>query len=531
MTMTGLTERISRLCLWGAMTVMASTAAALDIDQTMDEATARAMLTRFGYGADSASLAAAVQETPRQYLMQAITGASRLPAGISQQIAAMPISMPIEQVWDAYGPGGSERPSQQDIEAKKALEKIERSYLVAAIQARMLTMANSDNPGHEALLSFWLNHFSIFGQKSFDKLLAWDYSRALDRAMADDSFASLLRASFFHPAMQVYLDNARSTAPDSMMAYQARQRGKSLGLNENLARELMELHTLGVDAGYSQQDVQELARIITGAGVYAPRMRQQALDRAEATRKGLFLFDPRRHDYGGKTFLGQAFPAGHGLDEIDRALDILAASPATAHHIALQLAQRFLADDPPKTIVDAMAAAYTHSRGRISATLMPLLESREFTASLTRPAKFKEPIDYVISASRLACSGQPIGNGRLLAATARDMGEAPFLHTTPDGYGVREADWLSPPAMAKRSRFAMAAAAQRLPLADAAPDSAGDADSAKQAGAKGVACKPDAALIADLIGPMSSDTVAAGQGLSAQQRIALYLASPEFMNR
>jgi uncharacterized protein (DUF1800 family) len=530
--MRGIKDRLYMVCLALSLATIAPAASALaiDLDATMDEATARAMLARFGYGADGASLAAAMKETPRQYLMHAIRDRSGLPPSISTQIAALPIAQPVDTIWNEYGPGGSVRRSGKDADSRKALRKTERGFLVAAVQARMLTVANSNNPGHEALLSFWLNHFSIYGQKSFVKLLAWDYTRALERAMADDSFESLLRSSFFHPAMQVYLDNARSTAPDSQMARMAERRGKTLGVNENLARELMELHTLGVDSGYAQHDVQELARIITGAGVYSPRMRQRAFDRAGAKRAGLFLFDPRRHDGGSKRFLGQDFPAGHGLDEIDRVLHILANSPATAHHVAFQLAQRFLSDAPPKTIVESMATAYEHSGGRISATLMTLISSPEFADALAEPAKFKEPLDYIVSTVRVACSGQPIGNGLLLAATARDMGEAPYLHTTPDGYAVRESDWLSPPAMAKRIRFAMAVAAGRVPLAD--DRVADDGMTVQKKNRERVsACTPDAELVARLVGPLSTTTRSAGQGLSDQQRIALYLASPEFMRR
>jgi uncharacterized protein (DUF1800 family) len=512
-----------------------ASASGLDVDRTMDEATARAMLGRFGYGADPASLAAAMRGTPRRYLTRAIQGQSTLPPDIAAEIAALPISRPLDSVWAEYGPGGTARNVDRDADARKALQKAERAYIVAAVQARLLTMANSDNQGHEALLSFWLNHFSIYGPKAVDKLLAWDYTLSLERAMADDSFESLLRASFFHPAMQVYLDNARSTAPDSAMARFAEGRGKTLGVNENLAREVMELHTLGVGSGYTQQDVQQLARIITGAGVYSPRMRQQALERAGATRNGLFLFDPRRHDFGAKTFLGQDFPAGHGLDEIERALHMLAASPATARHISFKLARRFLSDDPPGDVVDAMAQAYLRSGGRISATLMPLIASPAFAASLKRPDKFKEPIDFIVSASRAACSGRPIGNGLLLAAAARDMGEAPYLHSTPDGYGARESDWLSPPAMAKRVRFAMGVATGRLPLASAGADDGRAVDEAMKPRQpfwmKGAACAPDAATVAVLVGPLSAATQSSGQGLPDEQRIAFELASPEFMRR
>jgi uncharacterized protein (DUF1800 family) len=278
-------------------------ATGLDLNHKMDESTARAMLNRFGYGADEESLTKAMQETPRQYLTNAIQGETRLPSAIVTQIQTLPISQPLNQVWSQYGPGGSARENiKQDPDARKLIQKTENEYLNAAIQARMLTMANSDNQGHEALLSFWLNHFSIYGQKDSDKLLAGDYANALEWAMKADSFEALLKASFYHAAMQVYLDNAQSTSPTSTAGYRQALKGKEVGVNENLAREIMELHTLGVDSGYSQKDVQELARIITGAGIYSPRMNDENLKKAGVTRMGLFLFDPRRHDLAQRFF-------------------------------------------------------------------------------------------------------------------------------------------------------------------------------------------------------------------------------------
>ncbi len=522
-------------------------AADLDINHKMDEATARAMLDRFGYGADEASLAAAMQETPRQYLTRAIQGETRLPPPIVNQIQSLPIAQPLNQIWTQYGPGGSARANtQQDPDARKLVQKTENEYLAAAIQARLLAMANSDNQGHEALLSFWLNHFSIYGEKDSDKLLAWDYANALEWAMKADSFEALLKASFYHAAMQVYLDNAQSTSPMSTAGYRQAMNGKEVGINENLARELMELHTLGVDAGYTQKDVQELARIITGAGIYSPKMNDQNLKKAGVTQMGLFLFDPRRHDFGAKIFLDNDFPAGQGFSEVDRALHILATNPATAHHIALKLAREYLSDNPPKAIVDAMTAGYLHSDGKISATLLPLLTSHEFAASLTSPTKFKDPLDYIISAARTACSGTPIGNRFLLTATARDMGEAPFLHTTPDGYGVTESDWLSPAAMAKRTRLAMSIASNKAPFASSAddlgnsnpdnsnsgmPTNAAMPMNPKLLAKSGVACQPNISIVEQLVGPVSSTTQAAEAGLSDAERIGLLLASPEFMQR
>ena len=528
---------------WCKLTAAAAIAVAAGVasaagpapDRPMAESTARAMLNRFGYGATPASLSMAITQTPRQYLMHGIFDGSRLPAPVADQIAALPIAQPLDTVWERLGPGGTARNGGLDEQARKALQREENQFARAAMQARVLTMANSDNPAHEALLSFWLNHFSIFAPKNLDKLLAWDYVRAIEQAMQADSFEALLRASFYHPAMQVYLDNAQSTAANSLAAEMAAQRGKRLGINENLARELLELHTLGVAAGYTQKDVQELARIITGAGIYSPRMIEANLTRAGVTRVGLFLFDPRRHDFGEKTFLGEHFPAEQGVAGIDRALHLMATHPATAQRIAQKLAQRFLADEPPPQVVDAMAAGFRRSGGKISATLLPLVESAAFAASLSEPAKFKEPLDYAISAARAACGNTPVANRSILSAAVLDMGEAPLMHTTPDGYGSREADWLSPAAMAKRVRLARGVAAERVPLARANDDRVGRLDEpgegAKAALMRGAPCAIDMASLERMVGPMSAQTLAAADALPARERAALLLASPEFMRR
>jgi len=569
---------IYQLCLAGALCTTGAYAYAPN--QTMDEATARAMLNRFGFGADSASLAQAMHQTPEQYVRDSITGDTQLPASIVSQIEQLPTSQPVDQIWHEYGAGSDMRlelkslrqaTANQPVSAstvapagaasspadaanaadvlarqmeQQAIQKAQNEYLNAAIKTRMLTMANSSNQGHESLLTFWLNHFSIYGPKNTDRLLAMDYARALESAMKADTFEALLKASFYHAAMQVYLDNAQSTSPQSTIGYTAALKGKNIGINENLARELMELHTLGVDGGYSQTDVQELARIITGAGIYNVQMQDKNLKAAGATRKGLFLFDPRRHDFGTKMFLGQVFPAGQGLDEIDRALHILATHPATAHHIAFKLARQYLADDPSPALVNAMTAAYLKSGGKISATLQPLLASPEFAASLQHPVKFKDPLSYMLSATRAACSGQPIGNANFLANTARDMGEAPFMQSTPNGYGATEADWLSPVSMAQRTRLAQALATGRAPavaapvMAPAPSDSgvmavnpAGNMSPPSPVISKGIGCSPNLPLITRLVGPLSSQTAQAANGLSPQDHMALLLASPEFMKR
>lgn len=476
--------------------------------------------------------------SPRAYIERGIFEDSGLPAAIASQIAEMPASQPIALTWVAYGPGGSERDDLKDDQTrKKEVQQLERLHVRRAIKARLLAMANSDNQAHEALFSFWLNHFSIYAPKSFGKILAGDYARHIEAAMKEDSFEALLRASFFHPAMQIYLDNARSTAPNSQAAKFAANRGKKPGINENLARELMELHTLGVDAGYTQTDVQELARIISGAGIWRANMNDRVLDRAGAVRKELFLFDPRRHDFEAKRLLGQNFPPGHDVDEIDQALHLLAAHPATARHISRKLALRFLSDTPPEAVVRSMTDAFLQSGGKISATLDAMIQSPQFAMSIEKKVKFKEPLDQLLSVARAACQSQPIENAELLAASAMDAGQAPFMRTTPDGYGAKEADWLSPAAMAKRVRFAMRVAANRIPLAQADPDNARNPARLKEMHEGkprfmwGSPCQPDLQAIKTTLGPLSSATSAAVAELSPKERVAVLLSSPEALHR
>ena len=510
-----------------ALTLVFSASAQAYLDVQMEEPTARAMLHRFGYGIDSVTLRAAIGTSPRQYIRRAIETKPVYPAAINQHTASLPSAQSLDILWPRYGPGGTEKMIPQTAQntesgkpARAQREIVGRQILEAAVETRLLQTANSDNPGHEVLLNFWLNHFSVHGLKTINKFLVADYVETLRQAMYQDSFLALLRASFLHPAMQIYLDNARSTAPNSRMGQNASQRGKMAGLNENLARELLELHTLGINSGYTQADIQALARIITGAGVLNNQMQQQGLTVAGAERIGYFLFDPRRHDFEVKTLLGTNYPAGQGFKEIERALEQLTQHPATSNHIAGKLARRFLADEPPPKLVKAMADGFRRSKGKISDTLLPLLNSREFAESLEHPNKFKEPLDYLISATRATCYGQNIGNGKLLLRSATDLEQAPFMRTTPDGYGSQQKDWLSAPAMAKRVRIAQGLASGKLPIGGAL-----------EAGRETAFCRPTPENIRRAVGPLSDKTKSALKGLNPQDEMTALLASPEFMNR
>lgn len=519
-------HRYSQLTTFLAALAICTVSAAQSVDMPMDAEIARAMLNRFGYGADSASLGATVGITPRHYIDRAIRETSNFPPAIAATLAASPAATPIDVLWQHYGPGGSHLLDRKTVspetfaESRRQYNQAGQRQLAATIESRLLASANSDNPGHEILLNFWLNHFSIFGHKGANRFLAADYARSLQIAMREDSFLALLKASFLHPAMQIYLDNQNSTAPESARAKLLAQRGRSLGINENLARELLELHTLGIRGGYNQSDVQALARIITGAGVLDARLLERDTLRPGNVRTGIFHFDLSRHDTGEKHLLGQTYPAGGGFAEIERALEQLARHPATAAHLAEKLARRFLADEPPPEVINAMASAFLASGGRISATLHALLENPAFADSLNRPRKFKEPVDYILSAARASCDGDPIGNGGFLRRTAVEAGAAPFLRSTPEGYGSKESDWLSPPAMAQRIRLAQTLASARAPLGLASED-----------GSQHKQCKPQLPTLHTFIGPLGTNTTAALANLPPRDEITALLASPEFMRR
>ncbi|WP_171962244.1 DUF1800 domain-containing protein [Bordetella trematum] len=274
---------------------------------------------------------------------------------------------------------------------------------------------------------FWMNHFNVWANKGAVGTLVDEYESQAIRPHALGRFRDLLAASLRAPAMLLYLDNHSSRA------------GK---INENYARELMELHTLGVDGGYSQRDVQELARILTGVSVNLsgkpPRVKAALAE--QLRQDGLFLFNPARHDFGDKTLLGKAIP-GQGWPEVEQALDLLAAHPATARHISRKLATFFITDQPSETLVQELAEQYQRSKGDIAALLKHLFDSQAFTASLDQ-GLFKDPVHYVYSALRLALHDQPpITNPAAVVNLLQRLGQPLYGRLTPDGYGLRESDW------------------------------------------------------------------------------------------
>ncbi len=391
-------------------------------------------------------------------------------------------------------------------EAKAERQRWHRQMTEETALARLLPALESPRQLQEVMVDFWFNHFNIFNEKGLDRALVASYEREAIRPFVFGRFRDLLGATAQHPAMLFYLDNWLSSAGEGT-GTGGRRRG---GLNENYARELMELHTLGVDGGYTQQDVTELARMLTG-WTFNPR-------RSEAA--STFVFDPRRHDAGEKTWLGHRV-APDGQAEGERALDILARHPATARHIGFKLAQAFVSDEPPRPLVDRLARRFLDSDGDIRAVLATLFASAELRDPVARGAKYKSPYRYVLSSLR-ACA-VPLENVRPALHTLRELGMPLYGCQTPDGYKNTEAAWLNPEGTRRRITFATALGSGRLPLRLDPDDN--------PAPAMAPTPVPDAAsLLATLGSTISARTQTLVASADSRLQAALLLGSPDFMS-
>ena len=415
-------------------------------------------------------------------------------------------------------------------DAKKQRRDIYQRMALQTAEARLARAIDSPRQLEEVMVDFWFNHFNVFAGKGLDRALIASYERDAIRPYALGNFRDLLGATAQHPAMLFYLDNWLSVAPGYQPA-RARGKGaaqKSSGLNENFAREVMELHTLGVDGGYSQKDVTELARMLTG-WTFVPR----EMVRDDRT----FVFDPRRHDNGDKEWLGRHISAG-GRAEGDAALDILAAHPATARHISYQLAQYFVADKPSPALVDRLTRRFEETRGDIRAVLGTLFASAEFRDPAIVGSKFKTPYQYVISTARAA--DVQVRNVRPLLGTLAQLGMPLYGCPTPDGYKNTEEAWLNPDGLTRRINFATALASGKLPFGrpdedeDAPAMSKGQLERAaeperKESNRWAVAPVDSVQLMTTLGPSISPRTRTAVTESAVPLRAALLLGSPDFM--
>lgn len=315
---------------------------------------------------------------------------------------------------------------------------------------RLLRDIYSQRQLQAVMTDFWLNHFNVFSGKSGQEpSLLPEYEQTI-RDHALGHFEDLLVATAQSPAMLMYLDNATSTGPDSLASQRERRNPKNKansGLNENYARELMELHTLGVNGGYTQKDVTEVAKVFTGWTLQRPY------------DGGDYTFNANRHEPGNKTVLGKTIKPG-GEDEGREVLHMLATSPATAHFISTELAQRFVSDTPPKAMVDRMAQTFLKSSGDIKAVLLTMVHSPEFFTSTTVNAKLKTPLEYVTSAVR--ASGAEVTNPLPLVQSLQQLGMPLYGCMPPTGYKWDEATWLSSSALINRMNFSLTLATNRI---------------------------------------------------------------------
>jgi uncharacterized protein (DUF1800 family) len=484
------------------------------VRESKDSASDLALLNRVTWGVDSATVREYARQTRRDYLQAQLhpSAAARMPGAVQSQLDALGLNRQPMPAWVAEM---EQRRRDADAvaadDAKKAAQQAyqqDLSRLARDAAARTLLQAlYSPHQLQEQLTWFWFNHFNVHQYKRDLRVMVGDYEQML-RTRALGKFRDLLIASATHPAMIRYLDNDQN----------------ALGhINENYAREVMELHTLGVDGGYSQKDVQELARVLTGLGTnftgQTPKLKpaQQAL----YVRRDGTEFNPARHDMGAKTVLGQSV-AGQGWDEILGQLGRLARHPATARHLSQQLAVYFVADQPPPALVERMSRAYGASDGDIAVTLQAMFDAPEFMGSLAR--KFKDPMHYVVSAVRLAYDGRPILNPGPMMGWLNRLGQGLYNHQTPDGYPMDQAAWASSGQLSTRFEIARTIGSGSAGLFKPDAPNAVDAPAFPQLS--------NALFYAQLSSTLGEHTRAAlDAASSAVEWNVLLLSSPEFMLR
>ncbi len=349
------------------------------------------------------------------------------------------------------------RPSEAQLKDRQVIADLEEAKLLRAI--------HSERQLQEVLVDFWFNHFNVFAGKGATRNYLSEYEREAIRPHVLGNFRDMLEASAKSPAMLFYLDNWQNVSPDASSPGGAQRRPQrrpegpsptsgaaasptrlevarpQRGINENYARELMELHTLGVDGGYTQADVQNVARALTGWTIQ-PR-------EGSGTQ-----FVPRLHDDKAKTVLGHTLKAGGGERDLEQVLDILAAHPSTARHIATKLAVRFVSDTPPAALVDRAAARFTATGGDLREVVRTIITSPEFFAPDALRAKVKTPLEFVASALR--ATGAEVRTALPLARELRDMGMPLYFCQPPTGYDDTATTWVSAGALVSRMNFAVA---------------------------------------------------------------------------
>jgi uncharacterized protein (DUF1800 family) len=468
-----------------------------------DAFTAAIAANRFGLGARPGELAAIGNNGPDWLRAQLLAPPPTLAAdGLrpSQQILADALSLRREiEAARRQARTGAETQAQDNVQQR--LPQFLRPIYTAEATARLEQAVATDRPFVERLTQFWNNHFAISVDKQFLPGLAGSFEREAIRPHVLGNFSDLLLAVETHPAMLLYLDNHLSVGPHSIAALRGARRGapRKIGINENLAREILELHTLGVGGGYTQRDVTTFAEVITGWTIGGER--NGPFDHGEP---GRFVFRAELHEPGTKSVLSRRY-RDDGFEQGVAVLRDVAREPATARFIATKLARHFIADDPPPSAVGRLAEAFERSGGNLPAVYRALIEARE---AWTQPlAKYKTPSDYIVSSYRGLSLPVDAGHGALAPFEA--LGQRTWQPGSPAGWPDRSADWDGASALMKRIQWA-----------DAVGERLGNHRDAVQ-------------LAGELLGANLSEATRAAvtHAASAAQSITLLLAAPEFLRR
>jgi uncharacterized protein (DUF1800 family) len=529
-------------------------------------------LNRLGFGPRPGDVDTVRRMGVARYVEQQLSPESMpVPDDLTQRIGALRTlrMTPVELFLEFQQP--IRQALKGDRDAIKMAKSDARQVILEAVEARIVRAVYGVRQLQEVMTAFWFNHFNVFAGKGLCSIWSGAFEEEAIRPHTMGRFRDLLGATAKHPAMLFYLDNWQNTAPNAPGTH-----GKFDGINENYAREVMELHTLGVNGGYTQNDVIALAHILTGwgllkkgafgggqggqmmrprqnfsAGDFQPRpggffgaflfrrWRERHAQNMQQANGVIgqygFFFDASRHDFGEQRILERTIPGGE-VEQGEQALDLLARSPVTANHLSYKLAQYFVADNPPPGLVKRMANRFLATDGEIREVLATLFTSGEFWDSRNYSSKFKSPYEYVISAVR--ATDAPVINVLPLAGTMAALGMPLYGCQTPDGYKNTRDTWLNPDAMMLRLSFATGLGAGRL-LLDRKPDG----DSSGLGGLKnpghvrpikfdGKMDAPDPAQLAMTLGDeFSPRTAEAVETAPVQLRAPLILGSPEFMLR
>lgn len=497
----------------GALCALLLVASAAPVAAQAERSDVVHLLQRATYGARPEDVTAALAAGREGWLERQLHPESIDDSALDARLASLDaVTLPLDALFRAYPTPRAkrERAGASDSLARRRLRDAMRAAGEASPRrigaelaaARLQRAVYSERQLEAVLTDFWFNRFNVYWGKGLDRWLVPDYEREAIRPHVFGRFEDLLSATARHPAMLFYLDNWRNSAPD---------------FNENYARELLELHTLGVDGGYTQADVEAAARAFTGWSIAF---------RGEVPE---FQFRDRLHDAAEKRFLGHDLGAGRGLEDGADVLAILARHPATARHVARDLVEAFVADDPPPALVDRLAGVYLDTDGDLRAVTRALFTAPEFYAPAARNAKVKSPFELVASALRLTAADAAPRNGA--AEYLRAAGELPYGARDPIGYPETAAAWIDGGAMLERMNLALALAGGKTrgvridarALADGADEAVVELAARLLPG--GGAERVVEVVARELAGGTGSEPPA------AERALGLILGSPEFQRR